>query len=70
MSSPQYVKGICSSDYWTDSDSNRLTQEHLHQPVTLTDPAIALTSPPGTGEESAQGGQGMSTFCHTPWNCC
>ncbi|KAI0275874.1 hypothetical protein BGY98DRAFT_989930 [Russula aff. rugulosa BPL654] len=33
----------------------------LHQPVSLTDPAIAPTSLPGTGEESAQGGQAQVT---------
>ncbi|KAI0277253.1 hypothetical protein BGY98DRAFT_646874 [Russula aff. rugulosa BPL654] len=41
--------------------SPQLTQEHLHQPVSSTDPAIAPTSLPGTGEESAQGGQAQVT---------
>jgi hypothetical protein len=75
MSSPRYVKGIYSPDYWTNS--NRLAQEHLHQPVSESsaNPNNTPTSPPGTGEESAQAGsspppqdqgdRGMSAFFPT-----
>jgi hypothetical protein len=66
MSSPQYVKGIYSPDYWNNlSNLNRLVQEDLHQPVSSADPAIAPTSLLETGEESAQEGQCTSAFCPT-----
>jgi hypothetical protein len=59
MSSPRYVKGVYSLDYWTNS--NRPAQEHLHHPVS-TNPSIAPPSLPGTEEESAQGDSGMSAL--------